>query len=180
MTTRQRLVARLLLCCNATLLLVAAALPVYGQDTVAPARDNAAYVELLGSGGLYSVNYERALTPSVRVRVGAAAWTAESFWSDAKTRLRTFPLMLHVVPGRGSHRLEAGIGVLPGYRDHDFGASGGFVSLIASVGYRYEPPQRRFIFRTGFTPFYGFGEPSIAYPDTGFLPSLGLSFGARF
>ena len=180
MTTRQRLVARLPLCCYPTLLLVAAALPVYGQDTSAPARDNLVYVELLGSGGLYSVNYERALTPSMRVRVGAAAWTAESFWSDAETGIQTFPMMLHVVPGRGSHRLEAGIGVLAGHRDRDFSESRGFVSLIASIGYRYEPPQRRFIFRTGFTPFYGFGEPSIAYPDTGFLPSLGLSFGARF
>jgi hypothetical protein len=30
------------------------------------------------------------------------------------------------------------------------------------------------------TPFYGFGDPAVAYPDSGFLPSLGASFGARF
>ena len=169
---------RIILC--HALVLVGGAPPVYGQGTAAPARDNAAYVELLGSGGLYSVNYERAVTPSVRVRVGAASWRAESFWSDGETRIRTFPVMLQVVPGRGAHRLEAGIGLLPGHSGRDGGISSGFLSLIASIGYRCEPPQRRFIFRAGFTPFYGFGASSTAYPDSGFLPSLGLSWGARF
>ena len=74
---------------------------------------NAAYLELFGNGGVFSINYERAVTPSVRLRVGAASWTAQSFWSDAETRFATFPLMLHVVPGRGAHRFEAAIGVLP-------------------------------------------------------------------
>jgi hypothetical protein len=176
-----RLLKRILPCC-ATFLLVAAATPAHGQDTAPPARAHAAYVELLGNGGLYSVNYERALTPALRVRLGAGAWTSESFWSDAQTRFRTFPMMLQIVPGGGAHHLEAGIGVLPGLRgrERDVGESGSFVSLIGVVGYRYEPPQRRFVFRAGFAPFYGFGDSSIAYPEAGFLPSLGLSFGARF
>jgi hypothetical protein len=90
--------------------------------------------------------------------------------------------MLHVVPGGGAHRLEAAIGLLAGHRgrDRDGGESGGFLSVVGLIGYRYEPPQRRFVFRTGFTPFYGFGDSSIAYPDVGFLPSLGFSFGGRF
>jgi hypothetical protein len=71
--------------------------------------------------------------------------TAESFWGDAETRIRTFPLMLHVVPGGGAHHFEAAVGVLPGHRgrDPDVGESGTFVSLIALIGYRYEPPGRR-------------------------------------
>ena len=190
MTICQRLIAldasvqgrnRILPSC-ATLLLVVAAAPAYAQEVVPPARDNAVYVELLGNGGLYSVNYERALTPALRVRVGAGAWTAESFWGGAETRMRTFPMMLQMVRGGGAHHLEAGIGVLPGYRDRerDAGESGGFVSLIGLIGYRYQPPLRRFVFRAGFTPFYGFGDSSVAYPEEGFLPSLGFSFGARF
>jgi hypothetical protein len=164
----------------AILLLAGTAPAVYAQDTTVPTRNNAAYFELLGSGGLYSINYERALAPSVRVRVGAAVWTAESFWGGSQTEIRTFPVMLHLLPGRGAHRLEAGLGVLPGNRGRDAGDSGGFVSLLGLVGYRYEPPQRRFTFRAGFTPFYGFGESSVAYPDSGFLPSFGVSWGARF
>jgi hypothetical protein len=87
-----------------------------------------------------------------------------------------------MVSGGRAHHMETGIGVLPGHRGRDrhFGVSGGFVSLIASVGYRYEPPPRRVVFRIGFTPFYGFGPSYLAYPDKGFLPSLGFSFGARF
>ncbi len=181
MKMTSRLLSRILPYC-ATVLLVVTASAAYAQDTAPPARHNTVYVELLGNGGLYSLNYERALTPALRVRAGAAAWRTQSFWSDAETRMRTFPVMLHLVPGRGAHHLEAGIGVLPGHRGREraVGESGGFVSLIGLVGYRYEPPQRRFVYRAGFAPFYGFGDASIAYPEEGFLPSLGFSFGARF
>jgi hypothetical protein len=68
-----RLLNRILPCC-ATFLLIVAATPAYGQDTAPPARD------------------ERALTPALRVRLGAGAWTTDSFWSDAETRIRTFPV----------------------------------------------------------------------------------------
>ena len=127
-----RLLNRMVLCC-ASLLPVLSATTGHAQDTAPPTRTNAVYVELLGNGGVYSVNYERALTPAVRVRVGAASWTTDSFWSDAETRIQTFPMTLHVVSGGGAHHLETGIGVLPGHRgrDRDFGVSGGFVSLIA-------------------------------------------------
>ena len=166
----------------ATLLLVVAASPADAQETGLPASKNGVYLELLGNGGLYSLNYERAVTGPVRVRAGAAAWTAESVWSEAKTRFRTFPMMLQIVPGSGAHHLEAGVGVLLGRRspESDVGQSGGFVSLIGLFGYRYEPPGRRIVVRAGFTPFYGYGDSSIAYPEKGFLPSLGFSLGARF
>lgn len=167
------------LACSTTLLL-AISPPIHAQDATAPVRANAVYLELLGNGGLFSINYERPITPAVRVRVGAGSWTAESFWSDAEMRIATFPLMLHVVPGRGGHRLEVAAGVLPGHRQREFGESGAFLSLTGLVGYRYEPPGRWFLFRAGFTPFCALGDPATAYPDEGFLPSLGLSFGARF
>jgi hypothetical protein len=171
---------RILACTS--IVLLAFALPADAQDATAPARHNAAYFEFLGNGGVFSINYERAVTPSLRLRVGVASWTAQSFWSDAETQFETFPLMLHVIPGRGAHRFEAAIGVLPGHRgrQRDVGESGGFVSLTGLIGYRYEPPGRRFVFRSGVTPFYGFGDSATAYPDEGFLPSVGFSFGARF
>lgn len=53
------------------------------QQPQAPGRRNAAYVELLGNGGLYSFNYERAVR-AVRLRIGIASWTAEDlFGGDA-------------------------------------------------------------------------------------------------
>ena len=145
--------------CWTTLLMVVASTSANAQEAAPSTRDNAVYLELLGNGGLYSISYERALRPALRVRVGAAAWTAEGFWSEAETRIRTFPVMLQMVPGGGVHHLEAGIGVLPGYRgrDRDVGASGGFVSLIGLVGYRYERPLRRFVFVPGSHPSTGLG-----------------------
>ena len=158
-----------------------AAAPAYAQEVVPPARDNAVYVELLGNGGLYSVNYERALTPALRVRVGAGAWTAK-LWGHAGgadadvpddaadgSRRRRSP------PG-GRHRCPAGI---PQSRTR-CRRIGRVRVLIGLIGYRYQPPLRRFVFRAGFTPFYGFGDSSVAWPEEGFLPSLGFSFGARF
>jgi hypothetical protein len=70
--------------------------------------------------------------------------------------------------------------VLPGRRGGDLRETEAFVSVTALVGYRYEPPQRRFVFRAGVTPFYGFGDSAVAYPDEGFMPSLDVSLGARF
>ena len=84
-----RFLNRLVLCW-ASLLLALSATAGHAQ-TAPPTRANAVYVELLGNGGVYSVNYKRALTPAVRVRVGAASWTTDSFWSDAETRIQTFP-----------------------------------------------------------------------------------------
>ena len=165
-----------------TLLFVLAAVPAYGQETAVPARPNAVYFELFGNGGVFSVNYERALTPRVRLRGGVASWTSESFFSDAETSFTTFPLMLQFVQGGGAHHAEAGAGVLLGHGSREFSVdeSGGFVSLVGLIGYRYEPPQRRLVLRAGFTPFYGFGDPSVAYPEKGFMPSIGFSVGARF
>ena len=176
----RRTVRILLRAVGTALLLVAA--PVYGQNTPAPARANAVYFELLGNGGLFSVNYERALTPALRVRIGVASWTAESLWGGATTEFSTFPVMLHVVPGDGAHHVQGAVGLLPGHRGRArfAGESGAFLSLTGLVGYRYEPASHRFLFRAGVTPFYGFGNSSIAYPDKGFMPSVGVSFGARF
>ena len=41
-------------------------------------------------------------------------------------------------------------------------------------------PEGRFVFRAGFTPFFGLGSEEDAYPDKGFLPSCGVSFGVAF
>ena len=49
-------VPRRLLSRGAVLLVLAAA-PLYAQSTSSPARANVVHVELLGNGGLYSVNY---------------------------------------------------------------------------------------------------------------------------
>jgi hypothetical protein len=75
--------------------------------------------------------------------------------------------------------VELGGGVTSGRREREAlsGVSGSLTSLTGLVAYRYDPPGRGFVFRVGATPFFGFGDDGVAYPETGFFPSLGVSFG---
>ena len=163
--------------------LVGVVLFARASSAQSPQEDrNAVYLELAGSGGLYSINYEREILDGVRARIGFGSWTTESFFSDAETSLTTVPFTVTVLRGRGAHRLELGGGVTIGNRDRDnfSGASGGFVSVTGLLGYRFHRPGRGFLFRADVTPFYGFGEEDVAYPEKGFFPSFGISLGYAF
>ena len=151
-------------------------------QTTPDGGNNTFYLELFGNGGLFSVNYEREILSVVRLRIGYGAWTTDSFFNDAETSVWTIPLTLQATRGRGSHHIEFGGGVVFGHREREqlSGASGAFTSLTGIAGYRYQRPGRGFVFRATATPFYGFGEENIAYPDPGFFPSFGVSFGYGF
>ncbi|WKW13494.1 hypothetical protein Strain138_002817 [Pseudogemmatithrix spongiicola] len=165
------------------LALTAARAPLAAQE---PGR-TVAYLELLGSGGPWSMNLERAIG-SWRMRGGFASWSTSDFWSDVSTSYTTVPVTLSRVLGDGNHRLEIGGGVTLGGRSGGSSSSGifaseessRFVTLTGIFGYRYQKPGRGFVFRAGLIPLYGLGSPEIAYPDKGLLPSIGLSFGAAF
>lgn len=157
----------------------------------APARlaaqatpENAIYVELLGSGGLYSLNYERRIG-TARARVGFSNWTVDDLFGAGKDRYTVLPLTVSHVAGSGNHHLESGGGVTIGHTAFSSSFDGsrtssGFVSLTGLLGYRYQKPASGFIFRAVLTPFYGFGREQVAYPDQGFFPSFGISFGSAF
>jgi hypothetical protein len=144
---------------------------------------NVLYVELLGSGGVWSVNFERG-AGAARLRAGVASWSADDSFGAGTTSYTTLPLTVSHIRGRGSHHLESGGGVTLGSRrfSSSFGGSerSNFVTLTGLLGYRYQGPGRGFVFRASFTPMYGFGDDETAYPDPGFFPSAGLSFGVAF
>jgi hypothetical protein len=141
---------------------------------------NAVYLELLGNGGLFSLNYEREVADGVLARAGFGSWSFTSLWTGAETTVTTVPLTIAFVRGRGEHRLELGGGMTFGRSRETFFGSSNFVSLTGLVGYRYEQPGRGYLFRAGATPFYGLGGEDVAYPDRGFFPSIGVSFGYGF
>jgi hypothetical protein len=141
---------------------------------------NALYLELLGNGGLFSLNYEREVADGMLARAGFGTWSSTSFWSEGKTTVTTVPLTIAFVRGRGDHRLELGGGMTFGRTRETFAGSSAFVSLTGLVGYRYEQPGRGYLFRAGATPFYGLGGEDVAYPDRGFFPLIGVSFGYSF
>lgn len=145
---------------------------------------NLVYLELLGNGGLYSVNYERMLTDDLSARLGFSYLTfgasASSGGEGGSVRgtLVTAPVMLNYTVGGKNHRAEIGAGATLVYMSASASGSGvsssgeGVAALgTGVVGYRYSPADGGFVFRAGFTPLVGKG---------GFLPWGGMSFGGTF
>jgi hypothetical protein len=165
--------------------LLAVGSPCVAQAPVAPAARNAVFVELLGTGGLYSVNYERMLTEHLGLRVGYAAWNSPLlFEGTPPDRYQTLPVSMSYLLGMGERKLELGGGIMFGQgtfdRSSDTKRDFSFRSLTAIVGYRSQPRDGGYLFRVGATPFYSFDEGEEAYPDPGFFFSAGVSFGYRF
>lgn len=159
--------------------------PCAGQDGGAPAL-NSVFLEVLGNGGLYSVNYDRKLSDHAALRIGVGAWAADDLFlgGEARKELVTVPVAASWLFGTGRGRLEVGAGVLLGRQTQDVpfedgSTSSAFASLTGTIGYRYQPAAPGFIFRAGFTPFLGLGGDE-AYPESGFMPSIGLSGGYTF
>ena len=122
------------------------------------------YLELLGSGILYSVNYEYFIKDDMPLRTGVGRWSFETFFfEDVHT---TIPLTFSILKGEGNHKLELGGGglfhriysevkplsigspsdsILNKFREHE-------VYLLGVVGYRYQKSKRGILFRLTYTP----------------------------
>lgn len=145
---------------------------------------NLVYFELLGNGGLYSLNYERMIGNDLSARLGfsyfsvSASSSNGSQTSTAKADIVTAPVMLNYMTGGKNSKFELGAGALVVYASAS-GTGGGATSSVdgmgvagtGTVGYRYSPADGGFVFRVGFTPIVGKG---------GFLPWGGMSFGGTF
>jgi len=153
------------------------ATPILAQDDGAIAKPNGWYLELLGNGGLYSINYERRIRPKLVMRYGATNWTSEDWFSDSETRIYAFPITTSYLIGSAKHKFEVGGGILAGHQKDHFD-EGFFLSLTGIAGYRYEADSG-FLFRVGLAPFYGLTKGESAYPDSGATPSIGVSVGLR-
>jgi hypothetical protein len=141
----------------------------------APAPDrakNTFFVELLGNGLLYSLNYERFFTPRLGIRIGGMY--VEGNDEGESVALGMFPVMGTYLFTEGNHHFETGLGAGFGTAavDLDVGEDwGSAVFGTATLGYRYQKPEGGVLFRAGFTPIFGEG---------GFLPWFGLSVGYAF
>jgi len=139
---------------------------IYAQARETPYTKHCIYVELLGQGGLYSVNYEHRFSPSLSGRVGFTSWSLPTtfLFQVGKIDVIGFPLMLSYLTGEGNSHLEVGVGGVLGsgrWTATSFwgeSVSDGprtFVVGTATVGYRYQPVHKGFLFRIGATPIFG-------------------------
>lgn len=143
---------------------------------------NAIYVEGLGAGVLYSVNYDRRITPDFSVRVGFSSWSIGTLLvlGSGELSYTSFPVTASYLYGNGASHLELGLGLVPGYVSitgggiffgKDVTKTAGTLLGTAIVGYRLQPNDGGIFFRIGFTPLFTFRK---------FQPWGGLSIGASF
>lgn len=162
--------------------LVALSVPSYAQQaaTVPDATDdlasserarNAVYVELLGAGLLYSVNYDRHLIGRWHLR-GGYSTLGSSFTFGDDDRAHLVPVQLAFVSDtEGALELGAGATLLLDGTNSDWSDT---VLASFTIGYRNQPREQGFLFRIGFTPFVGYADRLIA------APGGGISFGYAF
>ncbi|ARA94378.1 MAG: hypothetical protein D6685_19300 [Bacteroidetes bacterium] len=131
------------------------------------------YVELFGNTRAHSFNVDVVFPSGIGFRIG--------FISGAEARFsRTFGeyvadqkgfsllLMLNGLHGSGRHHLETGAGLLVGSWEEPLSAPVSSPALTATLGYRYQPPQRGLVVRAGFTP---------AWDGSAVRPMVGVSIG---
>ncbi|MCS7217056.1 MAG: hypothetical protein N2507_01985 [Candidatus Bipolaricaulota bacterium] len=121
------------------------------------------YVELLGVGILYSVNYEHRLSPLLSVGVGATQWEL-GLWGPPTTVTGLLGHLKLLLGQLRSHHLEVGVSLATFLPRPPL--------LLAPLwGYRFQPAAGGLVFRGTLLALVG--------PD-GLLPFFGLSLGWAF
>ena len=137
-------------------------------------RPQAFYFEILGIGGLYSVNYDTRFTAKpdgLGIRGGI------SYTQVSDISLFTLPVQLNYLLGKSEKYFEIGLGAtyasaaLDMFEDEN-DASGSTVFGTMTFGYRKQPLDGGFMFRGGVSPVFGKGYFIPYYPY--------LSFGYSF
>lgn len=146
-----------------------------GSSQEIKAPKNSLYLEVFGSGGLFSINYERRINSNLYGRLGVANWT---FAYETETTLTTIPVMITYLWGEDKNHFEIAGGMLFGRKTED-DISHQILDLIAFIGYRYQPPDNGLVFRVGFTPFFSL-DNDANYPANIFFASAGISIGYHF
>jgi len=137
---------------------------------------SAIYLELLGPGLLYSINYDFRVTQNWGLRAGFSDWTVPGIFALTSGELgfAGFPITVNCLLGHGSNHLELGAGVVPAVvtLNGNFFFVGPYIngrkSILletATVGYRYQPTDGGFVFRICFTPILNKMERSSIQED---------------
>lgn len=140
---------------------------------------NAIYLEVLGPGIVYSINYDYHISQHFGLRAGFSTWSlpGHSRRQDTEIDLVSFPVTANYLSGDGSSQLELGAGVVP------INFSWGLFSEVVkkttvlgtvTIGYRYQPADGGLVFRIGFTPLFNFDVPQPIQPWGGL--SIGFAF----
>jgi hypothetical protein len=110
------------------------------------------FFELAGSGGLGSINYEKAFQ-----KVNSTEFTWRAGLSIAPIDKNNgngivFPLMVNTVIGKNAHKIEFGLG-----QGVTITTKGSFFFLTtAAIGYRYQRDDKHWFYRITYTPLISY------------------------
>ncbi|MEO8183889.1 MAG: hypothetical protein ABI895_34120 [Deltaproteobacteria bacterium] len=152
---------------------------------------NAIYLDLLGPGLLYSINYDREIIPDLAVRIGLSYMSIGASASDGAGTTTSAKFSYLAIPitasylgiGSTSNMLELGGGpvilnfsgsglVESSDEDVSGGASATTLALTGMAGYRHQPADGGFVFRIGASPMMVLGANVLPW---GYM-SLGAAF----
>ncbi|RPH74445.1 hypothetical protein EHM76_03560 [bacterium] len=149
---------------------------LFAGSTYSQGKPNSLYFELLGNGGIYSVNYDRLFTGNIGGRIGIMYLSELDIIVSSFQDLLIIPVTINYLVGSGNNKLEFGAGVvyvhISGGEFFGLGFNEGSGTLgTATIGYRYQQTDGGLLFRIGFTPVFS--------PE-GLLPMGGISLGTSF
>ena len=130
-------------------------------------KDKFLSFELAGSGGIASFNYEQQLFTKDKTKiVGCDVIELERKGPQLNWRIGfslapvdknngttlVFPLMFHALFGKNQHKLDVGIG-----QTFSMTTKGNFFLMMpASIGYRFQPSEKRYYLRLSYTPIISY------------------------
>lgn len=119
---------------------------VYGQ------KQKYLTVELAGSGGLGSFNYETSFYQkgnlSLNYRIGLSVTPIDK----NNGIVLIFPILLHGVYGKTKHKLDFGIGQTISITTK----ANAFILMPISFGYRLQPQEKNYYIRFAYTPIISY------------------------
>ena len=146
---------------------------------------NNVYLELLGSGYYYSVNYERLIVASKAIAIFGRGGIEYLFFKGMDKVIH-FPLAVNILVGKKHSFLEIGAGALLRFDFSGNAAGDGYylttpptkIIFTPVLGYRFMSERNSYgetvMFRITFTPLLGMN----VFNNTPYLvPSVGISIG---
>lgn len=132
---------------------------------------NSIQLELLGSGSLYSLNYERILWNGKRWKTAVSAGLC--YWMTPTWNGFVIPIGISEMFSLKNHHIVFGLGASPNFVSNiDYGNSFE-VFLSGRVGYRFQKPSGRMMYGIHYTP--------ILMPETRFFVNWGgITIGYAF
>ena len=122
---------------------------LFGQTEL---KTKSIFLEIAGSGGLGSINYEQQFYKKQKTEL---TWRAGLSFAPVDKNNGNgiiFPLMVNSIIGKNAHKLEFGLG-----QGITVNTKGSFFTLTtAAVGYRYQPVAKKWFYRVTYTPLISY------------------------